>query len=104
MQLLHSLLKARGCCAGSLPDHVQQAALPRPEQTPLSWHAHPVHVWCVVLHRRCHLNPHLHHHSSHHHLVWHLPHRGVLVDGTGPHHLLRRPQPGALLRALLQAH
>ncbi len=50
--------------AGSLPDCHEQGAVPTAAEAPVLGHAHSVHVWCVVLHRRSHLHTYLHHHSS----------------------------------------
>ncbi len=50
--------------AGSLPDCHEQGAVPTAAEAPVLGHAHSVHVWCVVLHRRSHIHSYLHHHSS----------------------------------------
>lgn len=48
--------------AGSLSDCFEQGAMPTAAEASVLGHAHPVHVWCVVLHCGSHLHPHLHHH------------------------------------------
>ena len=58
------MLSPMCCAAGSLPDCPQQGALPSAAEAPVLGHAHPVHVWCLVLHCGAHINTHLHHHSS----------------------------------------
>ena len=50
------------CIAGSLPDCLEQGAMPIATEEAVLWHAHPIHVWCLVLHCWLHLHPHVCYH------------------------------------------
>ena len=68
--------------AGSLPDCLEQGAVPTAAEAPVLGHAHSVHVWRVVLHRWAYIYSYLHHHSS---------------GKPDPQYLLQIPCPPSLL-------
>ncbi len=72
-------LKLVCAIAGSLPDHVLQAALPAAAAPPEPVHEAHVLQWCLVLRRGRPDHSHLHPHPRAHRLCWHLPHCGLLV-------------------------
>ncbi len=74
-----AMLRNIVCCAGSLPDRVQQGALPAVPEGPEPVPAPDVLLGGVVLHRGSHHHPRLQRHPPGHHLGRRLPHRGLLV-------------------------